>query len=223
GTSTRLTNKLWTPEYFKTKYGEIQCECVDCRSGLTHAMDVQKFFDGFEDISARFSYRGKYPCLKLKDWPSTDDFADVFPDHFQDFMNALPFKEYTTRQGVLNLATRLPTDINRPDLGPKMYNAYGSEDADGGNGTTNLHLDMTDAVNMMAYAPNVENRLENEQLKPSAAVWDIYHISDLPRIRRFLRKIANERGLLIDSPIHDQCFYLDSTLRSRLLQEEGVS
>ncbi|KAF0560696.1 Clavaminate synthase-like protein [Gigaspora margarita] len=222
-TSNRLSNELWTPKYFKTKYGEIKCGCVDCKTGLTHSMDVQKFFDGFEDINARFKRRGKYPCLKLKDWPSTDDFADVFPNHFQDFMNALPFKEYTTRQGVLNLANRLPTDINRPDLGPKMYNAYGSEDSDGGNGTTNLHLDMTDAVNMMAYAPNVENRLEHEQLKPSAAVWDIYHFSDLPRLRRFLRKVAKERGLLIDHPIHDQCFYMDSTLRKRLLEEEGVS
>ena len=82
----------------------------------------------------------------------------------------MPLKEYTTRSGVLNLAHRLPLEINRPDLGPKMYNAYGSEDSVGGKGTTNLHLDMTDAVNMMAYAPNVEyRRLQSPSQTPHNA------------------------------------------------------
>ena len=53
-----------------------------------------------------------------------------------------------------------------------MYNVYDSEDNAGGKGTTNLHLDMTDAVNP----------------------------ADLPRVRRFLRKIAKERG---NHPIYD--------------------
>jgi len=118
------------------------------------------------------------------------------------------------------MAHRLPSEINRPDLGPKMYNAYGSEDR---VGTTNLHLDMTDAVNMMAYAPNVEYRLEGEQDKPAAAVWDLYHPADLPRVRRFLRKIAKEDRKSINHPIHDQCFYLNKELRNRLASEEGVT
>jgi [histone H3]-dimethyl-L-lysine9 demethylase len=33
-----------------------------------------------------------------------------------------------------------------PDLGPKMYNAYASDDGAKGQGTTKLHLDITDAV-----------------------------------------------------------------------------
>ncbi|CAI2175232.1 17144_t:CDS:2 [Funneliformis geosporum] len=163
---------------------------------------------------------GEHECT---DWPPKDDFAETFPEHYKDFSNSLPFKEYTTRGGALNLAHRLPLEINRTDLGPKMYNAYGSEEDIGGKGTTNLHLDITDAVNLMEYAPIVEKRLENERDKPAAAVWDLYHSAELPRIRRFLRKIAKERGLSICHPIHDQFFYLDKELRERLTAEEGVT
>ena len=46
----------------------------------------------------------------------------------------------------MNLASRFPPDLVTPDLGPKMYNAYGSDDGYLGHGTTRLHLDMTDAV-----------------------------------------------------------------------------
>lgn len=40
-------------------------------------------------------------------------------------MENLPLPEYTKRDGRLNLAARLPNFFVRPDLGPKMYNAYG--------------------------------------------------------------------------------------------------
>ncbi len=41
----------------------------------------------------------------------------------------LPLPEYTKRDGRLNLASRLPNFFVRPDLGPKMYNAYGKRSA----------------------------------------------------------------------------------------------
>lgn len=44
---------------------------------------------------------------------------------FDDLMDNLPLPEYTKRDGRLNLASRLPNFFVRPDLGPKMYNAYG--------------------------------------------------------------------------------------------------
>ena len=40
-------------------------------------------------------------------------------------MNALPLPDYTQREGKLNLAASLPNFFVKPDLGPKMYNAYG--------------------------------------------------------------------------------------------------
>lgn len=66
--------------------------------------------------------------LKLKDWPPSDDFSDLLPKHFQDLMDALPLPEYTRRDGYLNLASRLPDFLVKPDLGPKMYIAYGKSD-----------------------------------------------------------------------------------------------
>ena len=63
--------------------------------------------------------------LKLKDWPTAEDFADLLPTRYQDLMKALPMPEYTHRTGMLNLASRLPDFFVRPDLGPKMYSAYG--------------------------------------------------------------------------------------------------
>ena len=63
--------------------------------------------------------------LKLKDWPPSDDFSDLLPNHFHDLMDALPLPEYTRRDGYLNLASRLPDFLVKPDLGPKMYIAYG--------------------------------------------------------------------------------------------------
>lgn len=46
-------------------------------------------------------------------------------------MDNLPLPEYTKRDGRLNLAARLPNFFVRPDLGPKMYNAYGEGRSEG--------------------------------------------------------------------------------------------
>ena len=81
---------------------------------------------------------------------SGEDFAELLPDRFEDLMQALPLAEYTRRTGRLNLASCLPDFFVRPDLGPKMYNAYGSA-LFPTKGTTNLHLDISDAVNFMVY------------------------------------------------------------------------
>ena len=43
-------------------------------------------------------------------------------------MANIPLPEYTRRDGKLNLASRLPNYFVRPDLGPKMYNAYGKKE-----------------------------------------------------------------------------------------------
>ena len=40
-------------------------------------------------------------------------------------MQALPLPDYTRRDGKLNLTSSLPDFFVKPDLGPKMYNAYG--------------------------------------------------------------------------------------------------
>ena len=85
-------------------------------------------------------------------------------------MQALPLPDYTRRDGKLNLTASLPDFFVKPDLGPKMYNAYGLfylfyiyyKILSSGTsslphcGTTNLHLDISDAVNVLVYTANTD-------------------------------------------------------------------
>lgn len=64
--------------------------------------------------------------------------------------------DYTHRDGKLNLAARLPECFVRPDLGPKIYSAYGNVGVRDRRrkqlmSTTNLHLDVSDAVNILVF------------------------------------------------------------------------
>ena len=48
------------------------------------------------------------------------------------------------------MAGYLPDHYLKPELGPKMYIAYGSA-LYSGKASTNLHIDMSDAVNLMVH------------------------------------------------------------------------
>lgn len=147
-----LDKNLWNPKEFSESFGDTKNDLVDCKTGdLFSKMPMKKFWDGFENLNKRMKDSdGNQMILKLKDWPPGDDFSDLLPDHFQDLTECLPLPQYTRRNGVLNLAGRLPECFVRPDLGPKMYNAYGSTLCPE-KGTTNLHMDISDAVNVMMY------------------------------------------------------------------------
>lgn len=148
----QLDRDLWCPESFSREFGALKNNLVNCLTGATVPNQPMKFFwDGFDYINRRMKDdNGEPMLLKLKDWPATEDFAAQFPSRFADLMNALPLSEYTKRNGKFNLARHLPDYVKKPDLGPKMYIAYGSA-THATKGTTNLHLDMSDAVNVMVY------------------------------------------------------------------------
>lgn len=59
--------------------------------------------------------------------------------------------DLTRPDGVLNLASRLPTNGYRPVLGPQLYCAYSSSD-ESTLGTTKLHVDVIDALNILVHA-----------------------------------------------------------------------
>lgn len=151
---------------------------------------------------------------KLKDWPSTDDFASAYPDLYRDFSDALPAPDFSQRVGVLNLYSHFPPGPTRPDIGPKMYNAFAGREDPGGFGSTRLHMDVADAVNIMLYASKMPDGSEG------CAVWDLFRPEDADKIRTFLR--AKFPKVKMTDPIHSQHFYLNSQLRAELYAEYGV-
>lgn len=131
-----------------------------------------------------------------------------------------------------------------------MYNAMASSQEAGSKGSTRLHMDMADALNVMLYSSSCEDGSEGY------AVWDLFRAEDSDKIRSFLRKRfgygppptpatpapANgqpeaESGKAAagkgappakpniharHDPIHGQQFYLDVELRKALWEEYGV-
>lgn len=251
--NSSLNYDLWTPEKFNLHFGRQTSRLVNCMNGfIMSKRPMSDFWDGFEDTDKRITDEdtGEEFILKLKDWPPNAEFRDMLPLWFDDLMQALPLPEYTRYDGSRNLASRLPEFYVRPDLGPKMYCAYGSV-LHPDKGTTNLHLDMSDAVNVMIYVGVARkdnkpiethiNEANNTLLKGGCdedmmarandtghkvgALWHIWKAEDADKIRHFLNKVSKERNKRSDAnadPIHDQCWYLDENLRTRLEQEYGV-
>lgn len=247
-----LNMELWRPESFSKDFGSRTNDLVNCLNGkVVTGRTMKDFWDGFEHIEKRLMDGKDRPMLlKLKDWPPGDDFAEILPERFADLMQSLPMGEYTFRTGQLNLASRLPKYFVPPDLGPKMYNAYGSAlHAD--KGTTNLHLDVSDAVNVMVYVGiSKEDGKSREYIQKAyhaideggcdllmrarvrekertpGALWHIFSPKDVPKIRQFLNGVTLKKGGKIHDnhdPIHDQTQYLDKKLRQELKKQFNVT
>lgn len=74
-----------------------------------------------------------------------------------------------------------------------------------------------------ADAANIDRVIRDGEVP--GAIWHIYEATDADRIRDFLLKIANEKGFKVAEDhdvIHDQNWYLDAELRTRLHAEYGV-
>ncbi|KAK9448712.1 uncharacterized protein V1518DRAFT_417990 [Limtongia smithiae] len=202
GVGRHLTQD-WSPIGFIQRSGNDKCSLVDENGEFIEAT-VFDFFEGF----AGATYKGRPASLRLKDWPTNGDFKDMFPGLFYDFERALPFAECTHRDGLFNLASMFPKEFNAPDLGPKMYNAYPASHAAHGGGSTTLHLDVTDAVNIMTYAlPNgTPEALDNVPgaapgMPVVGALWDIFRAEDSGKIRKFLLERELEDPVLYHNPM----------------------
>lgn len=228
---------IWSPEYFSRRFGNEKHVMVNCENGISINRVATKFFwDGFAAIENRIPTQNAHSdkiVLKLKDWPTSDDFANVMKEHFEDVMGAVPLAAYTRRDGKFNLARYLPEHFSRPDLGPKMYSAY-SQTHPSKQGSTNLHLDVSDAINIMLHvskpsdahlAPkqygyeailhaleaagvdeNDKTYFKKETQLPGA-IWHIFPAHQADGIRKLLQTVAKENGKPLganDDPIHDQ-------------------
>jgi hypothetical protein len=83
--------------------------------------------------------------------------------------------------------------------GPKIYMALASKQIDGYSGSTRLHCDLCDAINIMVYS----------EPPTGAALWHIFKISDVAKIRAYLCGNFNHPSQ--DDPIHSQRYYLGPT------------
>lgn len=150
--SKHLNHRLWHPKAFLKDFGHLRHSLINCLTGKeVPKAPLKDFWEGFVEVGKRLKDRHGTPMLlKLKDWPPTADIAEYMPLRFNDLFNSFPMSDYTKREGRLNLAAYLPDYFLRPELGPKMYIAYGSA-LYSDKGSTNLHIDMSDAVNCLVY------------------------------------------------------------------------
>ncbi|KAB2595213.1 hypothetical protein D8674_030663 [Pyrus ussuriensis x Pyrus communis] len=132
-----------------------QVKVIDCLDWCELDINIRQFFTGY---SKGCFDRQMWPqMLKLND-PSLDDSCQKrVPRHCAEFICCLPFKEYThPRRGVLNLAVNLPMGCVKPDMGPKMYIAYGvSQELGRGDSATKLHYNCCDVVNILTNTTEV--------------------------------------------------------------------
>ncbi|KAF6767664.1 JmjC [Kalmanozyma brasiliensis GHG001] len=213
----------WDPDSLASRYGEESCHILRSDTDLPEIKEVSvgDFFSTFgQDLEQKEQVLGQ-GSWKLKDWPPSAEFKHEFPELYEDFNLAVPAPEYTTREGVLNLGSCYPIGVIQPDLGPKMYNAWPASEGPRGQGTTRLHMDIADAVNIMLYAaPPVGDDIPEEH-RPGVAAWDIFRASDADALRAFLRE-EHAKLKFQDDPIHIQRFFISAPQRVKLWRKYGV-
>ncbi|KAM5320695.1 putative JmjC domain-containing histone demethylation protein 2C isoform 1-T1 [Glossophaga mutica] len=250
GVHKKMNMSLWKAESISLDFGDHQADLLNCKDSIISNANVKEFWDGFEEVSKRQKVKsGETVVLKLKDCPSGEEFKTMMPGRYEDLLKSLPLPEYCNPEGKLNLASHLPGFFVRPDLGPRLCSAYGVAAAkDHDIGTTNLHVEVSDVVNILVYVgiakgngilskAGILKKFEEEdlddilrkRLKDSSeipgALWHIYAGKDIDKIREFLQKISKEQGLEVlpeHDPIRDQSWYVNKKLRQRLLEEYGV-
>ncbi|XP_004858311.1 probable JmjC domain-containing histone demethylation protein 2C isoform X2 [Heterocephalus glaber] len=250
GVHKKMNISLWKAESISLDFGDHQADLLNCKDSIISNANVKEFWDGFEEVSKRQKNKsGETVVLKLKDCPSGEDFKTMMPTRYEDLLKNLPLPEYCNPEGKFNLASHLPGFFVRPDLGPRLCSAYGVAAAkDHDIGTTNLHIEVSDVVNILVYVgiakgngilskAGILKKFEEEdlddilrkRLKDSSeipgALWHIYAGKDVDKIREFLQKISKEQGLEVlpeHDPIRDQSWYVNKKLRQRLLEEYGV-
>ncbi|KAG5672190.1 hypothetical protein PVAND_002340 [Polypedilum vanderplanki] len=252
--NVKLNKTIWRPQYFLEKFGSVRHSLVNCQADqVIKRVPMRDFWLGFESYKNRLPHNSQNKMiLKLKDWPDTQDFADVLQEHYNDLMNSIPFKLYTRRNGIFNLAKYQHLHFLKPDLGPKIYSAYGNfEKTTVMRASTNLHLDISDAVNILAHVSRPEDyKLANKQYdkeeiskvleqlgcdeadlqtfmtsnKLPGALWLMFHSTDVNKLRNALREYAKENNIPLKSkedPIHNQDWYVDVKLK-RALEKKGI-
>jgi lysine-specific demethylase 3 len=96
-----------------------------------------------------------------------------------------------------------------------MYTAHGMTHDGSHIGSTSLHLDMADAVNIMLYANGGDARSE------VGAIWHIFPQNSLAALRAYLATNTPKKRRIHDQ-VHDQVRYLDAAMLKEFSEEYEV-
>ncbi|KAI1783653.1 hypothetical protein LXA43DRAFT_854189, partial [Ganoderma leucocontextum] len=199
----------WDPGHFIAHYGKLWVTPIHCETDQEMPrMAVSNYF------ALLLKRSDQQATLKLKDWPPKADFKTTFGKLDYGFFRSVPVEcaDLVCKGGVYNLAAHFPEGAIAPDLGPKLYIAMGAKGDT--NGTTNLHLDVTCAVNIMMWS-------EDTTAKRPGAEWQIFPADSVESLQSFLRE---EFSLSSDEdPIHQQHYYLSHVMLARLRERYRVS
>jgi len=237
----RLNTKLWSAQSFSL-LPDPPSDNPDnpVAASVSHGQTISKFFAGFESESKRaVTDDGDPRVLKLTNCPpSEDQFLELLPNHYKDLMSNLPLTEYTDREGILNLASRLPECFVRLDLGPRLWGAYA-------HAHFNMQYSVSDALHVMVV--NHQGKESNKDIvqaaeatgcdhkevkrvkeKPGSVgvIWQVFHPGDAAKIKAFINKNTKSDPKSKDKtrdPLYEQTMYLKERLLSKLKDEEGVS
>ena len=238
GLSGRLDKALWQPAALATLPDHSFDPEHPETSAITHGQTIKKFFEGFNEVGKRaVSDSGDALQLRFKEnWPAQEDhFAELLPAQYKDLMAALPLSEYTSREGVLNLAARLPDCFVRLDLGPRLWGGYA-------RATYNIQYNVSDAIHVMVHSSSNKDHqagladilkhagCQEKFIKKATgksvevgALWHVFHPSDAEKIKEFVNK-----NLKLDpkkkpkDPLWVGTMYLKDRLLEKLESESGI-
>ena len=96
-------------------------------------------------------------------------------------------------------------------LGPKVYFALAATQGDDHHGSTRLHCDLTDAINVCVFAARQHDG------SPGGARWDIFSPYDTMRLRKVLRVHDDH-----EDPILAQSMYLSPSAMRELEHQYDI-
>lgn len=97
-------------------------------------------------------------------------------------------------------------------IGPKVYMALASKQVDGYSGSTRLHCDLCDAINLLVHCTP----------STGTALWHIFKVTDVAKIRAYIRGTPKFRHPHENDPIHSQRYYLGPSDLAELKAAHGV-
>ncbi|KAL4590418.1 hypothetical protein LXL04_003347 [Taraxacum kok-saghyz] len=190
-------------------------DCLDWREVKVNLLKLLTWY-----TEGQYDNEGWPQFLKLKDWPPSNSFEKRLPRHRVEFINSLPFKEYThPRDGYLNLAVKLPEKSLKPDMGPKTYIAYGvAQELGRGDSVTKLHCDKSDVVNVLTHTATVTFDSEHckriNELKKLHRIQDQMELDTIHATSEQVVGLKKQKGHK-----RDPCCLMTSTSQYSLKQE----